>query len=138
MLSPNAFLPKELRNYQRLDERKEKLKAHIKQSIGGSKNYAEFEQKMRDLKYEVIKMRGIAFRDQQKVYTKGSEVGYSLVTIQKILAEKQELKVEPKREILEPKFGYDKQLEKPSKWSRVSTAGNDGPVQERQRSWAML
>ena len=51
---------------------------------------------MKALKYEVIKMRGIAFRDQQKVYTKGSEVGYSLATIEKVLAQKQELKLELK------------------------------------------
>ena len=120
VLNPNAFLPKELRNYERLDERKEKLKAHIKQSIVGSKNYAEFEQKMKDLKYEVIKMRGIAFRDQQKVYTKGSEVGYSLATVQKILTEKQVLKVEPKREILQPKPVYEKQLEKPSQLEKIT------------------
>lgn len=99
VLSPNLFLPKELRNYQRLDERQERLKEHIKQSLAGSRNYEQFEQKMKDLNYDVIKMRGIAFRDQQKVYTKGSEVGYSLATIEKVLAQKQELKIEHKHEI---------------------------------------
>ena len=39
-------------------------------------------------------MRGIAFRDQQKVYTKGSEIGYSLATIEKVLGQNQELKIE--------------------------------------------
>jgi len=120
VLSPNAFLPKELRNYQRLDERKEKLKAHIKQSLAGARNYEQFEQKMKDLRYEVIKMRGIGFRDQQKEYTKGSEVGYSLATIHKILTEKQELKVEPKPEILQPKPWYEKQLEKPSQLEKIT------------------
>lgn len=113
VLSPNAFLPKELRNYERLDERKELLKAHIKQSLAGSKTYEQFEQKMKSLKYDVIKMRGIAFRDQQKVYTKGSQVGYSLATIEKVLAQKQEVKMQPKQEIIKPKSYQEKHPEKP-------------------------
>ena len=109
VLSPNAFLPKELRQYQRLDARKEKLKTDIKMSLAGSKNYEEFEQKMKALKYEVIKMRGIAFRDQQKVYTKGSEVGYSLATIEKILAQRQTLKLDTKPEAIKPRLNYEKE-----------------------------
>jgi len=109
VLSPNAFLPKELRQYQRLDERKEKLKTDIKMSLAVSKNYEQFEQKMKALKYDVIKMRGIAFRDQQKVYTKGSEVGYSLATIEKSLAQKQLLKMEQKPDSIKPRFNDEKQ-----------------------------
>ncbi len=96
--SPNAFLPKELRNYQRLDGRKQQLKTDISRCLDTSKNYDEFEQKMKALKYDVIKMRGIAFRDPQKVYTKGSEVGYSLATIEKVLAQKQALQLEQTKE----------------------------------------
>jgi hypothetical protein len=103
VLSPNAFLPKELRDYHRLDQRKEQLKINIKQSLASSKTYEQFEQKMKSLKYEVIRMRGIAFRDEQKVYTKGSEVGYSLAAIEKILAQKQELNIR-----LLPKLNQDK------------------------------
>jgi len=113
VLSPNAFLPKELRQYQRLDERKEKLKMDIKMSLAGSKNYEQFEQKMKALKYEVIKMRGIAFRDHQQVYTKGSEVGYSLGTIEKILAQKQLLKINQKPEAIKPRFNDEKQSLQP-------------------------
>lgn len=109
VLSPNLFLPKELRNYQRLDERKQKLKEHIRQSLASSKNYEQFEQKMKALKYDVIKMRGIAFRDQQKVYTKGNEVGYSLAAIEKVLAQKQE--VEHKQGITQSKIYQQKQPE---------------------------
>ena len=47
---------------------------------------------MKEKGYEIFKARGIAFRDKQKVYTKGSEVGYSLQTIEKILALKPELR----------------------------------------------
>jgi hypothetical protein len=97
--SPNVFLPKELWNYQRFDGRKQQLKIDISRCLATVKNYDEFEQKMKALKYDVIKMRGVAFRDQQKVYTKGSEVGYSLVIIEKILAQKQGLKIEQEREL---------------------------------------
>jgi len=114
VLSPNAFLPKELRNYQRLDQRKVQLQVDIKQSLAGAQNYDQFEQKMKALKYDVIKMRGIAFRDQQKVYTKGSEVGYSLATIERILAQKQELKIEHKREKIHPTLRHEKRPEETS------------------------
>jgi hypothetical protein len=109
VLSPNKFLPKELRNYQRLDERKQKLKEHIRQSLAGSRSYEQFEQKMKALNYDVIKMRGIAFRDQHKVYMKGSEVGYSLATIEKVLGQKQE--VEHKQDITQTKIYQQKQSE---------------------------
>lgn len=120
VLSPNAFLPKELRNYQRMDARKQQLHADIKHCIANSKNYDEFEQKMKALKYDVIKMRGIAFRDQQKVYTKGGEVGYSLATIEKALAQKQELKIDPQKERIQnalrhasgPERSSDNRIEK--------------------------
>jgi hypothetical protein len=114
VLSPNAFLPKELRNYQRLDQRKMQLQVDIKQSLASALNYGQFEQKMKALKYDVIKMRGIAFRDQQKVYTKGSEVGYSLATIERILAQRQELKIEHKREKIHPTHRHEKHPEETS------------------------
>ena len=82
-----------------MDVRKQQLKTDISRCLATSKNYDEFEQKMKALKYGVIKMRGIAFRDQQKVYTKGSEVGYSLATIERILAQKQGQKIEPERQL---------------------------------------
>lgn len=113
VLSPNAFLPKELRNYERLDQRKEQLKEHIKQSLGGSKTFEQFEQKMKAFKYEVIKMRGIAFRDEQKVYTKGSQVGFSLATIERILAQKQIQQNYHGQEIKQMPYRQERQLEKP-------------------------
>ena len=85
VLSPRKFLSKEQRLLERQDIRKEKLKEHIRLSIRESKNMKEFEDKMKKLGYEIIKGRGIAFRDKQKVYTKGSEVGYSLKNIEKQL-----------------------------------------------------
>jgi hypothetical protein len=85
VLSPKKFLPKELRQTNRQDQRKDKLKNDIKESLLKATNYHEFEERMKALKYEVLKSRGIAFRDKQKVYTKGSDVGFSLSKIEKIL-----------------------------------------------------
>jgi uncharacterized protein (UPF0335 family) len=92
VLSPRRFLSKELRQIPRYDARKEQLKGDIKECLTESKSYNEFENKMKQKGYELIKARGIAFRDKQKVYTKGSEVGFSLQTIEKILVFKAELK----------------------------------------------
>lgn len=83
--SPKCFLPKERRNIPRLDSRKEAMKTDLRISLLESKSYAEFETRMKQKGYEVIKARGIAFRDGKKMYAKGSELGYSLSKIEKIL-----------------------------------------------------
>jgi stress-induced morphogen len=85
VLSPRQFLSKEMRNIPRMDARKEVMKNAIRLVLLQSKNYAEFENKMKQNGYEVIKGRGIAFRDEKKMYVKGSQLGYSLATIEKIL-----------------------------------------------------
>lgn len=87
VLSPRQFLPKELRNIPRIDTRKEAIKNDIREALLSSKNYDEFEALMKQKKYEVIRGRGIAFIDSKKIYVKGSEIGYSLATIEKILAQ---------------------------------------------------
>ncbi len=119
--SPNAFLPKELRNYQLLDERKLQLKTDIKNSLARANNFGQFEQNMQSLKYEVIKMRGIAFRDEKKVYTKGSEVGYSLATIEKIIVQKQTLKIEHKHRLITRREGEEMRTERPEKFQDSKT-----------------
>ncbi|MES2004720.1 MAG: relaxase/mobilization nuclease domain-containing protein [Bacteroidota bacterium] len=86
VLSPKQFLPKELRNEPRIDARKETIKNDIRDALLESKNYIEFEKRMRQKNYEVIKGRGIAFVDPKKVYVKGSDLGYSLSKIEKILS----------------------------------------------------
>jgi len=85
VLSPRRYLSEEQRLIPRQDVRKELLKEGLKQAISQSKSYLEFENRMKRLGYEVIRGRGIAFQDKQKVYVKGSEVGYSLATIEKKL-----------------------------------------------------
>ena len=85
VLSPRAFLSKEMAAIPRLDSRKEAMKTDIRISLLKSKTFNEFESMMKQRKYEVIKGRGVAFRDQKKMYAKGSELGYSLSKIEKIL-----------------------------------------------------
>jgi hypothetical protein len=91
VLSPRQFLSKEQRLIPRHDTRKERLKADIQQTLELARNFTEFEQKMKALGYQVIKGRGIAFIDNKKVYIKGSEVGFSLKTIEKVFAYKDQL-----------------------------------------------
>jgi hypothetical protein len=85
VLSPRQFLSTKERQVPRRDHRKEKLQENIRQSLEGTRTYAEFEKKIREKGYQVEKGRGIAFEDEKKVRIKGSEVGYSLGTISQIL-----------------------------------------------------
>jgi hypothetical protein len=96
VLSPRAFLSREERLLPRHDTRKEKLKTDIQRTLKAVNLYSEFEKKMTDLGYKVIKGRGISFIDDKKVKIKGSEVGFSLMKIEKILALKQELALRQK------------------------------------------
>lgn len=88
VLSPRKFLSKEERLLPRHDTRKDAIRNDIAMSLSASKNYVEFERLMKEKNYQVIKARGIAFIDDKKVYVKGSELGYSLKTIERILEEK--------------------------------------------------
>ena len=85
VLSPKKFLSKDLRKIPRTDSRKEAIKKDIQDALLISKTYTDFEKQMQQKKYQIIKARGIAFIDKKGVYVKGSEVGYSLATIEKIL-----------------------------------------------------
>lgn len=89
VLNPRKFLTKEMQLKPRLDSRKETLKECIKKTLSESKDYEAFEQKMKAKGYQIIKGRGISYIDNKKVKVKGSEVNFSLQTIEKIL-EKQE------------------------------------------------
>ncbi|MBX2924421.1 MAG: relaxase/mobilization nuclease domain-containing protein [Chitinophagaceae bacterium] len=94
VLSARRFLSKEQRLIPRQDRRKEKMKYDIGQTLRKAKNYDEFAKGMQQLGYQIIKGRGITFIDNKKVRVKGSELGYSLMTIQKLLqrGQTQELK----------------------------------------------
>lgn len=99
VLSPIKFLSKEQRRIPRQDARKEELKNNIQKVLQEVNNYQQFEQTMKALGYQVLKSRGIAFIDDKKVKTKGSEVGFSLMKIEKILACKQQ--IESKEVVIE-------------------------------------
>jgi len=85
MDSPKKYQSKEQRSEPRQDKRRDKLKSDIRYALNRSKSCMEFEKIMKNFGYEVTRGRGIAFRDRQKVYTKGSLIGYPLAKIQKIL-----------------------------------------------------
>lgn len=94
VLNPRIFLSKEERLIPRQDARKETLKTHIRETLKTSANYADFEGKMKSLGYQVLKGRGISFIDDKKVKVKGSEVGFSLMKIEKILDLNKEIKIQ--------------------------------------------
>jgi hypothetical protein len=85
VLSPRRFLPKELRQIPRNDSRKQALETSIIDALFKANTYAHFEAMMKEKGYKIQRGRGIAFIDQKGVRTKGSEVGFSLNRVQKIL-----------------------------------------------------
>ncbi|SEP29147.1 Relaxase/Mobilisation nuclease domain-containing protein [Niastella yeongjuensis] len=91
VLNPRKFLSKEQRLIPRQDMRKERLKNDIRDTLQHVTKYQEFEQKMKSLGYSVLKGRGISFIDDKKVNIKGSEVGFSLSTIERILELRQKI-----------------------------------------------
>jgi hypothetical protein len=105
VLSPRAFLSPSERLLPRHDIRKERLKENIQRTLKEVSQYSEFEKKMTDRGYKIIKGRGISFIDDKKVKIKGSEVGFSLMKIEKILALKQELALRQKENLLRQQPG---------------------------------
>ncbi len=91
VLSPRKYLSQEQRIIPRHDQRKERLQQDIQQVLSKSANYQQFEQQMKEKGYQITKGRGILFTDEKKVKVKGSEVGYPLQKIEKILQLQQQL-----------------------------------------------
>jgi hypothetical protein len=89
VLSPRRYLSQEQRNIPRFDHRKELLRSNIQQALKECNSLQQFEQAMNKKGYQVIKGRGISFTDEKKVTVKGSELNYSLQTIERILAKQQ-------------------------------------------------
>lgn len=83
VLSPRRFLPKTQQQLPRSDQRKEEMKARLKQILYSSKTFESFEQKVKQRGIDIIKGRGIAFMDNKGVKIKGSDMGLSLQTIEK-------------------------------------------------------
>ncbi len=91
VLSPRLYLSQKQRLIQRFDSRKEKIKRDIRLALKESLRMDQFESKMREKNYQIIRARGILFIDEKKMKVKGSELGFSLGTIEKILEVKQAL-----------------------------------------------
>lgn len=89
VLSPKKYLSKEQRSIPRFDQRKELLRNNIQQALKKCYNLKQFEVAMDKRGYQIIKGRGISFTDEKKVTVKGSDLNYSLKTIEKILARQQ-------------------------------------------------
>ena len=109
--SPRQFMSPRDRLQPRQNQRLDKLRADIQQTLLQVKTYEAFEQKMKSLGYQVLKGRGIAFIDDKKVKMKGSEVGFSLMKIEKILALKQQQELLPRQQ----HAGSDKPHSNPSR-----------------------
>jgi hypothetical protein len=100
VLSPRKYLSKEQRNVPRFDQRKELLRNNIQQALKVCYNLQQFQLAMNKRGYEIIKGRGISFADEKKVIVKGSEVDYSLATIEKILAQQQWLQAQKQSSVV--------------------------------------
>ncbi len=93
VLSPKKFLGQKERQLPRDDKRKLKLQNDVRQCLFLAKNYEHFEQLMKEKKVTIERGRGITFLDEKKMRVKGSELGYSLQTVEHILAKKQGLTI---------------------------------------------
>lgn len=118
VLSPHKFLSQEQRLQHkqelRIDHRKEQLKQNIRDCLLSAANLSDFTARMNARNVQVIKSRGISFIDDKKMKIKGSELGFSLNTIEKILSHPierrqrlyQQLEQEKKQS---PKIAYKQQ-----------------------------
>ncbi|OQP47949.1 relaxase/mobilization nuclease domain-containing protein [Niastella populi] len=120
VLNPRPFQTEKERLLPRQNARMNQLKTHIHNSLQQVQNYDQFEQKMKSLGYQVLRGRGIAFIDDKKVKIKGSEVGYSLMTIEKILRQKQGQHLAQKQE----------QKDTASTKTGIAATGTNGAIQK--------
>ena len=90
VLSPQRFLTREQKMVRkpenRIDQRKERLKENIRECLLNASGLQDFIHRMEQRQVTVIKSRGISFIDDKKMKVKGSELGYSLSTIEKVLS----------------------------------------------------
>ena len=129
VLSSRRFLSKDQKLIPRHDSRKEKMRTDIKQSLKEAKHYDDFAKKMQALGYQIIKARGITFIDDKKVKVKGSDLGYSLATIEKLLQrnQTQDLKLEANTQV--PKH----KTSSPTSKQEINTANTQHRKKIRER-----
>ena len=85
VLSPKAFLPPRLRTLPRHDQRKLAIKSAITHALWTATTMDNFIRQMEKGGIRVTKGRGISFTDSKGVQVKGSELGYALGKIERIL-----------------------------------------------------
>ncbi len=128
ILSPRAFLSADERLLPRHDKRKERIREDIRRTLKEVSRYSEFEMKMTALGYKVIKSRGISFIDDKKVKIKGSEVGFSLMKIEKILALQQILALKKQANPASQQPGQGRRLGTSHRVSTVKSASRSEEV----------
>jgi hypothetical protein len=96
VLNPRPFLSSDQQRLPRHDRRRQQLKENIAKALEQADTFADFKKAMQDMGYQVLKGRGISFIDRKKVKTKGSEVGFSLKTLEKIFRLKMEISTREK------------------------------------------
>jgi len=129
VLSPRRFLSPKDRQIPRQDARKEQLKTAIRDALESTRTYPDFEKAMQEKGYRIDKARGIAFEDSKKVRTKGSEVGYSLSNIERILAQN----ASQKRK-LSPAEQQEITAQRTAVRQKVNHSLRDHPVQVQERT----
>jgi len=91
VLSPEKFLSKKQRKehgrVNRLDTRKLRLRENIGDFLLQSIDFTDFNRRLKQSGITIIKGRGISFVDDKKMKVKGSDIGYSLATVEKILGQ---------------------------------------------------
>jgi Relaxase/Mobilisation nuclease domain len=127
VLNPHLFLTQEQRHEykldQRIDSRKERMKEFIRDNLLEAKDFNDFRLRMERDGFKLHKGRGIAFTDEKKVTFKGSQLGYSLSNIEKILEQKLELRVQLKQRIDQERKPEQKQ-----------TAGSEMLMKEKRQN----
>ena len=85
--SPQQFLLNKQQIKPSQDKRKMRMHQDVRGALLKSASFQQFVLLMKEKNYLVIKGRGITFIDDKKMYVKGSKIGFSLQTIERILAQ---------------------------------------------------
>ena len=103
VLSPHVFLTPgqrlEHKLEHRIDQRKERMKEFIRNHLLQARDFTDFRLRMQRDGFTIQKGRGISFTDEKKVRFKGSQLGYSLSHIEKILAQSLDRRLELKQRL---------------------------------------
>lgn len=103
VLSPRRFLSKDQQLLPRHDQRKDQIKAQLREILQSSKTIESFQQKVKEQGFEIIKGRGISFIDEKGVKIKGSVMGLSLQTIERQIEKNNQAKEQEQTESIKIK-----------------------------------